>query len=284
MNAKSGRAALTADMQVMLHTAASRCRIYWRYPLAFMAAVLYPLVLALLPILLGRAAGGAAAGAAFASRVGTSDYEPYMLIGANLFALVTRAIWDVAFWLRGEQNSGTLESWFLAPTSPLAVLAGVAFWSAAHSLAASALSFGVGCVVFGVNPAQGDLALAALFALVGIVPLYGASALAGALVLRLKEADSVLQLAQWALSLLIGIYFPVTVLPAWMRWVSWLLPPTWLNQGLRAALLGLDHFLGHWYLDLAWLAALGIAFPLLSRWVIWSVSHRLRRGAGLGGF
>lgn len=284
MNATPAHAALAADVRVMLHTAASRCRIYWRYPLAFVAAVLYPLVLALLPILLGRAAGGASAGAAFASRVGTGDYVPYMLIGANLFALVTRAIWDVAFWLRGEQNSGTLESWFLAPTSPLAVLAGVALWSAAHSLTASLLAFGIGCAIFGVDPAQGNLMLAMLFALVGIVPLYGASALAGALVLRLKEADSLLQLAQWVLSLLIGIYFPVTVLPAWIRWVSWLLPPTWLNQGLRAALLGLGHFLGRWYLDLAWLAALGIAFPLLSHRVIWGISQRLRQGAGLGGF
>ena len=93
-----------------------------------------------------------------------------------------------------------------------------------------------------------------------------------------------LVLAQWLVSLLIGIYFPLQVLPAWLRWLAYLLPPAWLNNGARAAMLGLGYFLGRWEADLLLLGGLGLAYPLFARWVVERTSAQLRRREGLGGF
>ena len=35
----------------------------------------------------------------------------------------------------------------------------------------------------------------------------------------------------------VGIFYPVAVLPGWMQWVSYILPPTYVFEGMRSALL-----------------------------------------------
>jgi ABC-2 type transport system permease protein len=34
------------------------------------------------------------------------------------------------------------------------------------------------------------------------------------------------------------IYYPVTVLPHWLQYVAWALPPTYVFEGMRALLIG----------------------------------------------
>jgi ABC-2 type transport system permease protein len=33
------------------------------------------------------------------------------------------------------------------------------------------------------------------------------------------------------------VYYPVSVLPAWLQWVAWLLPPTYVFEGMRALMI-----------------------------------------------
>jgi ABC-2 type transport system permease protein len=35
------------------------------------------------------------------------------------------------------------------------------------------------------------------------------------------------------------VYYPVTVLPHWLQYVAWMLPPTYVFEGMRALLI--DH-------------------------------------------
>lgn len=84
--------------------------------------------------------------------------------------------------------------------------------------------------------------------------------------------------------LLDGVYYPVTVLPRFLRAVALLFPPSWVLQGARAAMLGIAYYLGHWYLDMAVLGALLVAFPLLGAWVFRATERGLRRQAGIGEF
>jgi ABC-2 type transport system permease protein len=43
----------------------------------------------------------------------------------------------------------------------------------------------------------------------------------------------------FALMPLACIYYPVTVLPHWLQYVAWTLPPTYVFEGMRALLI--DH-------------------------------------------
>jgi len=255
-----------------------------RYPGQLALEIIIPIVFASMPMLLGRASGGAAAADNFALNTGTTNYVAYLLIGANVFTLVSNAFWHIAYWLRFEQETGTLESIFLTPTSSLTLVTGVALYSAARGLLAAGLAYVVGCLVFQVNPLQGDVLLALLFIAAGLVPLYGMTLLFGALVLKVKESNALIGLMQWVISFLMGIFFPVAVLPPLVRALALLFPPTWMTNGVRSALLGVGFFFGQWYLDLAVLWAFMLFAPLFGFWVFTRVERNVKRNEGIGQF
>lgn len=255
-----------------------------RYPGQMVMEIIIPIVFAAMPMLLGRATAGADAGANFEANTGTANYVAFLLIGSNVFTIVSSAFWHVAYWLRFEQETGTLESVYLTPTSSRTLAAGVALYSVTRGLASSLVAYVIGCLVFRVNPFQGDVLLALAFIVVGLLPLYGMAMLFGALVLKVKESNSVVGLMQWVVSFLMGIFFPVAVLPPLVRALALAFPPTWMVNGVRSALLGVGYFFGAWYLDMAVLWAFLFLAPLLGFWAFHRVETNVKANEGMGQF
>lgn len=255
-----------------------------RYPGQLVLEVVIPVIFAAMPMLLGRATAGADVGSVFAQNTGTTNYVAYLLIGSNVFTLVSNALWHIAHWMRFEQETGTLEAVYLTPTSSLTLAAGVALYSMARGLASGFLAYLLGCLVFAVNPFQGNLLLALAFIVVGLLPLYGVILLFGALVLHLKEANALLSLMQWFVSFLMGIFYPVLIFPPLLRLAAWLFPPTWMVNGVRSALLGVGFFFEQWYLDMAVLWVFMLLAPLVGIWVFQGVENGLKRNQGVGQF
>jgi len=276
----------TASQKLSALLAETRLRLTnaSRYPGQLALEIIIPIVFAAMPMLLGRASGGSAAAANFQANTGTTNYVAYLLIGSNVFSLVSNAFWHIAHWLRFEQETGTLESIYLSPTSSLTLTAGVALYSVMRGLITGTLAYLAGCLVFGVNPFQGDVLLAIVFILVGLLPLYSLALLFGALVLKVKESNALIGLMQWVVSFLMGIFFPVAALPLAVRWVALLFPPTWMTNGVRSALLGVGYFFGHWYLDLAVLWAFLLVAPMFGIWVFRRVEQNVQRNEGMGQF
>jgi ABC-2 type transport system permease protein len=52
-------------------------------------------------------------------------------------------------------------------------------------------------------------------------------------------AESIVWTLMFGLMPLACIYYPVTVLPHWLQYVAWALPPTYVFEGMRALLM--DH-------------------------------------------
>jgi ABC-2 type transport system permease protein len=271
-------------MDIATWAAYARYRELASYPGWFLLDVFIPIIIAIVPILLGRAVGGADAATNFAQRAGTSNYAAFLLIGANTFLMTLRAFWDIGLWLRKEQQVGTLESLYVTPADRRWVLAGLAAFNLARGLANFVLSFALGCLVFAVNPLQGNWLVALVFLGIGVTPLYALSLLYGTVVLRLKETDALIQIAQSVLSLAMGIYYPVAVLPPLARGVALLVPPTWMTNGMRAALLDTGYLLGAWERDAVVLVAMCLIGPPLAFAVLRRTECALKRNAGVGEF
>lgn len=255
-----------------------------RYPGQMALEVIIPIVFAAMPMLIGRAAAGPDAAANFAANTGTANYVAYLLLGANVFSIASSAFWHIAYWLRFEQETGTLEAIYLTPTSSITLAGGVALYSAVRSLTSNLVAYLAGSLIFRFNPLQGDVLLALAFILVGLTPLYGVALLFGALVLKVKESNALVGLMQWVVSFLMGIFFPVLALPPLVRALSFLLPPTWMVNGVRSALLGVGYFFGEWYLDMAMLWAFLAFAPLFSFRVFRRTEHNVRANEGVGEF
>ena len=261
-----------------------RLRVISRYRGWFLFDMVVPTMIAAIPILLGRALAGGDAGAAFLENTGTANYVAYMVVGANVFMIVSNAMWIFGFWLRNEMQTGTLESLYLSPASRIVLLGGISLYAVFRSMIAFGVAFTSGCLIFGVNPFEGDVVLAVIFLLVGLIPVYGISFLYGALVIRLKEANSLINLAQWTIAVVMGIYYPVTVFPRLLQYLAMLFPPTWLNHDIRASLLGLSYFFGEWYFDLAVLWAFCIVAPLIGYYVFLTTERQIKKNEGVGKF
>ncbi len=275
---------LRANLSAMWASTLMRLVTISRYQGQLISEIIFPIVFAAMPILLGRASGGPNAEDIFAANTGTHNYVAYMLIGSSVFSIVSNAFWHVAYWLRREQEVGTLESLYLVPTERAWIVAGTALYSAIRSVASALVAYLLGSLIFQVNPFQGDVGLALLFIAVGLVPLYGLTFVFGAVVLKIKEAGAIVNVMQWGVSFLMGIYFPVAIFPPLVKAAALLFPPTWMTNGVRSALLGIGFFFGKWYLDLSVLWAFLLVAPLVGLWTFTRIETNVRRNEGVGQF
>lgn len=273
-----------ATISTVLATARNRALHLSRYPALLLSEMLIPIIHAVMPILLGKAVAGQQAAANFASNTGTENYVTYLLLGSITFIIVSRAFWDLAYWLRFEQETGTLEALYLTPYSRLAVASGVALYSAVRSLLTGMLSFVIGSAIFQLNTFKGDLLIAVAFLLVGAVSVYALAFLFVAFMLQVKESQRLAGVVQWGVSFLAGVYFPARALPDLLRGLAFLLPPTWMINGVRGAILNTGYFFRTWYLDLAALWGLLLLLLMLSSPVFRHVEMKMRQNDGFGGF
>lgn len=280
------RFSLATRAELVWQVALMRLRIMSRYPGGRVLDLVIPTFIAALPILLGQSIGGGAAQAAanFERNTGTANYVAYLLIGSNVFMMVSGTLWNVGYWLRREQETGTLEALYLAPTGRGSILLGISLYGTLRMLFNFFVAFALGSLIFQVNPLQGDILLALVFLLVGFVPLFGISLLYGALILRIKAANALIQLAQWVVSFLMGLFFPIALFPTWLRFLALAFPPTWMNNGVRASLLGVGYFFEHWYLDLAVLGVFCVITPRVGYWLFTRTERSVQRSEGVGEF
>jgi ABC-2 type transport system permease protein len=275
---------LRSNLSVLLASTWMRMMTISRYPGQLILDIVIPIVFASMPILLGRATAGPQAAINFERNTGTANYVAYMLIGASAFSIVSYAFWHIANWLRWEQETGTLEALYLSPTHRIWVAAGTALYSCLRGLFSAVVAYLLGSIILGVNPFQGDIGLAFVFILVGLLPLYSLTLLFGAVVLKVKESNALINLMQWGVSFLMGVFFPVTVFPTAIKVVALLFPPTWMTNGVRSALLGVGYFFGTWYKDLAVLWAFLLVAPFLGYWLFTRTEISIRKNEGMGQF
>ena len=89
-------------------------------------------------------------------------------------------------------------------------------------------------------------------------------------------AEGLAWLAVFLLAPISAIYYPVSVLPAWLQPVAWALPSAHIFEGMRAVMFdhvfSLDHFLWACGLDVVYLVLGGLIF-------LWSFRHARQTGA-----
>ena len=90
---------------------------------------------------------------------------------------------------------------------------------------------------FHFNPLSLGLALAAFFCNL-IFTSWAVGLLVSGLVLRNgMGAESLAWTLIFILLPLVCVYYPVSVLPHWLQWVAWTLPPTYVFEGMRALMI-----------------------------------------------
>ncbi|MEK6851441.1 MAG: ABC transporter permease [Candidatus Thermoplasmatota archaeon] len=296
-----GRPGWRAKADVVRTVFVARIKIIARYKGAIFMESLIPIVFAAMPVLLGTSVAGGDPAEAFCRTLvaggGTTlppgarcvdlyptfgNYKLYMLIGASTFTVVSLMLWLIGYWVRREQETGTLESLYLAPAGRFWVLVGVSGYAFVRAMIAFVIAILLGSLVFQVNPFQEGLGLALVFLVIGFFPLWGLAFLFGAFIMKIKEADSVIQVLQWGLAFLMGVCYPIVLLPPFLRVLAGSFPPTVMTDAVRASILNINYFYGSMYGSLAVLFAMAIVMPLLGYEVFEVTERRLKKREGVG--
>ncbi|GAC1653269.1 MAG: ABC transporter permease [Acidobacteriaceae bacterium] len=164
------------------------------------------------------------------------DLLQYSVVGIAASAFITNSLYYVGQVLDEERWKGTLGNLFLAPCPRLGWLTGFAFGGLLETILSSLTAVAFGMLAFGVrfNPDFPALFLAlALF----VVSLWGLGFVFSALGLVLKRSNDLANLLSPFVILLGGVYFPVTLLPVWLRIPAHALPFGYGVQAMASASL-----------------------------------------------
>lgn len=256
-------------------------RITMRYRLNAVNRVIQPIYQTLIPgILLGATFAVAGQAVGLGESAGTTDIAGYLFIGVLALMFTSAGFWDVAFAIKYEMDSGTLEPAWLTPTRRETFIIGLTLAGVILASISSALLVVIGMLLFGASMAPG-LLIGAPALVVASVGVLGIGYLIGAVVLRMRDANFFVDAADFIFVVLSGAAFPILVLPDVLQWLAYLLPTTHALDLMRVSALGTKPLLPaavQWTL----LAATSLAFLLVGRQAWMATEHRLRVEGSLG--
>ncbi len=161
-----------------------------------------------------------------------------LLVGAVIWAylgILFEFMTETVAWERWE---GTIEYTFMAPLSRVMHLGGMGIFAVLYGLLRASLLFVAVAAFFDLDLGEADLGAALVVLVVASLSFIGIGMMTAVLPLISPEKGTQLGfIAQGMLLVVSGVYYPVSVLPGWMQWLSTFSPATYALRGVRASIL-----------------------------------------------
>jgi ABC-2 type transport system permease protein len=172
-------------------------------------------------------------------RIGSPDrYYAFVVIGMVILAVLTSTLATPAATLRQELLTGTFERMVLSPFGPVRCVLSLMIFPLLLALLTSIFTIAFAAVVFGLTLHSSTAAAGIPVALLGALAFapFGLFMTAGLVVLKQTRAGAMFVVT--VLTVVSGVYFPVVLLPHWVRWLSDVQPFTPAVDLLRNLLVG----------------------------------------------
>jgi ABC-2 type transport system permease protein len=209
---------------------------FTRYPLNAIFRVIQP-IMWLAPVYfmgLTFAIGGEKAG--FAAYTGTGDYMSFILVGAMLAGYISSVFWGIGQSLKNDMDSGVLESNWMTPVPRGLFLVGHTIANLIITTIVNANLLLLGWLLFGFE-ITGNLLLALVAALPMLIALYGFGFGFAAIVMLIRDANTLIDVSDYLISIFSGGQFPVQVLPRFLLPISLAIPLTYGLDAVRGLLI-----------------------------------------------
>ncbi len=224
------------SLRALVAVAAKDWRQYWRYPLNAVSSVLQPLIWLTPVYFMGLAFSVNGKALGFAGYTGTTDYISFILIGTMLSNFINAVFWGMGYALKNDMDSGVLESNWLAPISRPVLLIGHTITTLIVTTVTSIVMLVIGALLFGFQTTGATLA-AIVITIPMLLGLYGFGFMFAAIVMVMREANTLTDVGSFLVQIFSGANFPVTVLPRWLLPVALALPLTYGFDAVRGILL-----------------------------------------------
>jgi ABC-2 type transport system permease protein len=172
------------------------------------------------------------------ARVDVNRLTTVLLIGGVIWAylgIIFEVMTETVAWERWE---GTIEYTFMAPLSRPIHLLGMGLFAVGYGVIRAGLLFGIVAALFGLSLPDANFAGALIVLAVASISFLGVGMMTSVLPLISPEKGAQLGfVAQGAMLVVSGVYYPVSVLPSWMQWLSTISPATYALRGIRHAII-----------------------------------------------
>jgi ABC-2 type transport system permease protein len=177
--------------------------------------------------------------AAAGQKIDVATMTTTVLIGALVWSylgMVFELLIEMVQWERWE---GTIEYTFMAPLSRSMHLVGTGLFAVVYGIVRTAILWVVvSTLFFHLHLDNANYGAALVVLAIASVSFIGIGMMTSVLPLISPEKGVQLGfIAQGVLLVVSGVYYPVTVLPDWMRWLSVISPATYALRALRHAIL-----------------------------------------------
>lgn len=255
-------------------------KVFWRYPLNAVSQILQPIIWITPIYFMGKAfsANGQAIG--FAAYSGSGDYMSFILLGTVLSNFILTVFWGMGYALKQDMDAGVLESNWLTPISRILILVGRTLTSLLTTTITSLLMLVIAGMIFGFRP-TGNTMGAFLAAIPMLIGLYGFGFAFAAVVLLMREANTLVDVSSFLVQGLSGANFPVQSLPYWLIPISLMLPLTYGFDAVRGFLLKTNTLLPL-QTEVALLIIFMFVMLWFGAWVFYRVEKRVRTLGTLG--
>lgn len=227
---------LKTQLRALFVIARKDWKVFWRYPLNAVSNVFQPIIWITPVYFMGKAFSTNGQASGFAAYSGSGDYMSYILLGTVLTNFIMTVFWGMGYALKNDMDSGVLESNWLTPVSRLLILVGRTLTSMLTTTITSAVMLILAGLLFGFKP-TGSTFAALLTAIPMLVGLYGFGFAFAAIVLLMREANTMVDVGSFLVQGFSGTNFPVQSLPYWLIPVSLMLPLTYGLDAVRGFLL-----------------------------------------------
>jgi ABC-2 type transport system permease protein len=246
---------------------------YWRYPLNAVSTVVQPIAWLTPVYFLGQAFSVNGKALGFSGYSGTTDYMSFILIGSVIAAFINTVFWGMGYSLKEDMDTGVLEPNWLAPASRPLLLVGRTLTSLLITTITAFSTLAIAALLFGFQ-VDGNVLSALAIAVPMLLGLYGFGFAFAALILVLREANTMVDVSSFLVTTFSGTQFPVTALPGFLLPIALALPLTYGLDAIRGLLLTTTTLLPIWaevglmVLFMVLMTALGLwVFTRLERWV-----------------
>lgn len=255
-------------------------KVFWRYPLNAVSQIFQPIIWITPVYFMGKAFSTNGQALGFAAYSGTGDYMSYILLGTVLTNFILTVFWGMGYALKQDMDAGVLESNWLTPVPRLLILVGRTLTSLLTTTIISLIMLVIAGALFGFKPTGNTLA-AFLTAVPMLIGLYGFGFAFAALVLIMREANTLVDVSSFLVQGFSGTNFPIQSLPSWLIPISLALPLTYGLDAVRGWMLQTETILPI-RVEIVLLIVSMFVMLGVGSWVFYRVERRVRTLGTLG--
>lgn len=163
-------------------------------------------------------------------------YFGYVIVGLVIVEILTISLGIMPGSVRQELVSGTIERFLVSAHGPVNGILGTMLFPLANAFLSGVLTLVLATVVFGL-PLAATSFLAIPVALLGVIAFTPFALFLVAVVMAFKQVAAVSQFIVSGIAIVGGLYFPIALLPTWIRWASEVQPFTPATDLMRHLLV-----------------------------------------------